>query len=278
MTIAPILDNDAFVFFQDFVHRRSAIVLSEEKRYLVETRLGPVVRKAGLASLAELVRLLQRGGDRALETAVVDAMTTNETSWFRDSSPYEALRERVLPDRIAANANRRQLAIWSAACSTGQEPYSVAMLIDAFFPELQGWTVDLLATDLSESVLERAREARFTSLEINRGLPAPHLLQYFERDGANFRLTERIRSRVRFQQLNLALAWPAIGAQDVILLRNVLIYFDLETKQRILAAVRSRLRPGGYLLLGAAETTRELVKGLVPVPVARTTVYRLEEA
>jgi chemotaxis protein methyltransferase CheR len=219
-----------------------------------------------------------RRGDRALATAVVDAMTTNETSWFRDSTPFEALRERVLPERIAANRERRQLSIWSAACSTGQEPYSIAMLIEQSFPELATWNVSLLGTDLSSAALERARVGRYSNLEINRGLPAANLLQYFTRDGAQFQIAERLRARVRFQPINLAEPWPIIAAQDVILLRNVLIYFDAPTKQKILANVRAHLRPGGYLLLGAAETTRELVGGFVPVPVARSTVYRLEES
>lgn len=277
MTLLIDPRTDPFAFFQEFVFARSAIVLSDEKRYLVETRLAPVAQRAGLSGLDELMHAVRRG-DRSLQTAVVDAMTTNETSWFRDSTPFEALRERVLPDLIEANRPRRRLSIWSAACSTGQEPYSIAMLLDASFPELAGWAVDILATDLSTAALERARTGRFSSLEINRGLPAAHLLKYFNRDGAHFHIAERLRSLVRFQQMNLAEAWPAIPTQDVILLRNVLIYFDAPTKQKILAAVRAHLRPGGYLLLGAAETTRELVGGFVPVPVARSTVYRLEES
>lgn len=277
MTLAPEVGNDAFTFFRDFVRARSAIVLSDEKRYLVEARLSPVARRAGLAGLDDLVRAMRSRTDPSLETAVLDAMTTNETSFFRDRTPFEALREQVIPDRIARNAQRRQLAVWSAACSTGQEPYSLAMLLDASFPELAGWKIDVLATDISVAALAKAREGRFSALEINRGLPASHLLTYFAREGADFRIADRIRSRVRFEQMNLAEPWPFVPSQDVILLRNVLIYFDAPTRQQILAAVRAHLRPGGYLLLGAAETTRELVQGLVSVPAAGTTVYKLEE-
>lgn len=270
-------EEDTFPFFRDYIFAKSAIVLSDEKRYLVETRLAPVVQQANLRCLGDLMRALMRG-DHQLETAVVDAMTTNETSWFRDNSPFEALRAHVLPERITANGARRALSIWSAACSTGQEPYSIAMLLEAHFPELFGWNLEILATDLSHSALAKARTGRFSSLEINRGLPASHLLQYFSRDGAHFQINDALKRRVRFQHLNLAQPWPMVPPQDVILLRNVLIYFDAPTRQRILASVRANLRPGGFLLLGAAETTRELVEGFVAISVARTTVYQLKEA
>ncbi len=269
-------EEDTFPFFQDYIFAKSAIVLTEEKRYLVETRLAPVVQQANLSCLGDLMRALLRG-DRQLETAVVDAMTTNETSWFRDKSPFEALRDHVLAERMTANSGRRALSIWSAACSTGQEPYSVAMILEAHFPELSFWNVEILATDLAAGALARARQGRFSALEINRGLPAAHLLQYFRREGAHFQINDALKRRVLFQQLNLAQTWPVIPPQDVILLRNVLIYFDAPTRQRVLAGVRANLRPGGFLLLGAAETTRELVGGFVPISVAGTTVYQLKE-
>jgi len=276
VTLAPELNDDAFTFFQTFVLQRSAIVVSDEKRYLVETRLCPVARQAGLSGLDELVQRLRRGRDNDLEAAVVDAMTTNETSWFRDDAPFVALIERVLPDRIAANATRRSMSIWSAACSTGQEPFSVAMLLDEHFPEVTSWKVDLLATDLSASALERARRGRFSALEVSRGLPESYRLAHLRAEGSEFVLDQAILSRVRFKQMNLAEPWPPMAAQDVILMRNVLIYFDAPTRQRVLTAARAQLRPGGYLVLGAAETARDLVQGLVPVRVAGTSVYRLE--
>lgn len=277
MSVAPDLGADGFAYLCELVRTRSAIVLGEEKRYLVEARLGPVARAAGLAGLGALVHSLRLGRDPNLEARVVEAMTTNETSFFRDRSPFEALRSQVLPERIRANGARRQLAIWSAACSTGQEPYSVAMLLDAAFPELAAWHVDILATDLSTNAIQRAEAARYSTLEVNRGLTPVQLRTYFHAEGAGFRLSERIRSRVRFQRLNLAGTWPLLARQDVILLRNVLIYFDLPTRRRILGEARARLRPGGYLVLGAAETTRDLVEGLTPVTAGRTTVYRLDE-
>ncbi|MCU1492410.1 MAG: methyltransferase, CheR-type [Acidimicrobiaceae bacterium] len=266
-----------FQYLQWFLFDRSAIVLAEEKQYLVESRLLPVVQRSGVDSITDLVRALRRG-DRPTETAVIDAMTTNETSWFRDASPFDALRKVVLPDMIANNVTRRRLSIWSAACSTGQELYSVAMLLDAEFAEVASWKLDLLGTDISTSVVERARSGKFSALEINRGLPASNLVRYFTRDGAQFVIADALKSTTRFELFNLAKPWPPMQDHDLILLRNVLIYFDSTTKQRVLKAARSHLRPGGYLFLGTAETTRGLVEGFTAVPVAGTTVYRREEA
>jgi len=274
MTTATAED---FEYLQRFIFERSAIVLAEEKQYLVDTRLLPVVQRTGVDSVADLVKALRRG-DRSIETAVVDAMTTNETSWFRDAAPFEALRRLIFPDVIAQNAMRRRMSIWSAACSTGQELYSIAMLLDAEFPELGSWKLDLLGTDLSTSVVERARSGRFSSLEINRGLPASHLVKYFTREGAHFVIADQLRSKTKFELFNLARPWPPMADHDIILMRNVLIYFDIPTKQRVLEAARAHLRPGGFLMLGTAETTRGLVDGFTAVPAGGTTVYRREEA
>ncbi len=274
MTTATAED---FQYLQGFLLDRSAIVLSEDKQYLVETRLLPVVQRHGVESITDLVRAIRRG-DKTVETAVVDAMTTNETSWFRDAAPFDALRNLVLPELVASNVTRRRLAIWSAACSTGQELYSVAMLLDSEFSDLASWRVDLHGTDLSTTVVQRARTGSFTALEINRGLPATLLVRYFRREGAQFVIADSIRSRVRFELFNLARPWPPMQDYDVILLRNVLIYFDVETKRDVLERVRGRLRPGGFLLLGTAETTRGLVDGFRPIPVGATTVFRREES
>lgn len=269
--------DEDFRFLQQFLFERSAIVLSDEKQYLVESRLLPVVQRAGVATIGDLVRALRRGA-RPLETAVVDAMTTNETSWYRDAAPFEALRKVVVPDLVASNVTRRRLSVWSAACSTGQELYSVAMLLDAEFPDLASWSVDLHGTDLCTTAVERAREGRFSALEISRGLPASHLVRYFRRDGAQFAISDALRSRVRFAPFNLAKPWPPVQDYDMILLRNVLIYFDIPTRQKVLEAARAHLRPHGFLLLGTAETTRGLVEGFAAVPAGGTTVYRRHEA
>lgn len=273
MTTATAED---FRYLQGFLLDRSAIVLSEDKQYLVETRLLPVVQRHGVDSIGDLVRAIRRG-DKSVETSVIDAMTTNETSWFRDSAPFEALRSLVIPELVASNVTRRRLAIWSAACSTGQELYSVAMLLDAEFSDLGSWRVDLHGTDLSTAVVERARAGSYSSLEINRGLPASHLVRYFRREGAHFVVVDALRAKVRFELFNLARPWPAMQDYDVILLRNVLIYFDVDTKRHVLESARRRLRPGGFLLLGTAETTRGLVDGFRPIPVGASTVFRRED-
>lgn len=273
-----IATTDAdFRFLQQFLYERSAIVLGEDKHYLLDSRLPPVLRRVGSESVSDLVRALRRG-DPSLETAVVDALTTNETSWFRDGAPFEALRRHVLPELVAENSLRRCLSIWSAAASTGQELYSIAMLLDAEFPEVASWRLDLHGTDLSTEVIERARTGRFSALEINRGLPAAFLVRYFRREGAHYVIADSLRSRVRFEQLNLVKPWPPRQDYDLILLRNVLIYFDEPARRRVLAAVRDHLRPNGYLVLGTAETPRGLVGGLVAVSAAGATFFRLEQA
>ena len=272
MTTATAED---FRFLQQFILDRSAIVLADEKQYLVETRLLPIVQRVGAETIGDLVRAI-RHGDRELETAVVDAMTTNETSWFRDAAPFEALRKVVLPDVIAANVVRRRLSIWSAACSTGQELYSVTMLLDAEFSEVASWKLDLHGTDLSTSVVDKARSGRFTALEINRGLPASHLVRYFRHEGSYYVIADSLRDKVRFELFNLAKPWPPMQDYDVILLRNVLIYFDVATKTKVLEQARAHLRAGGYLVLGTAESPRGLVEGFQSVPAAGTTVYKKE--
>lgn len=276
MTVLVDGGDGAFQYLRSFVQERSAIVVSEEKRYLVETRLGPVARQAGLAGLDELVRALRSGRDPALAETVVDAMTTNETSFFRDQATFEALQRHVLPERLEANRLRRQLSLWSAACSTGQEPYSLAMLLDDAFPELAGWQVDLFATDLSARALRRAEKASYSALEVNRGLPLRYLEAYFRPGPEGFQLVDRVRDRVRFGACNLAGPLPPLARQDVILLRNVLIYFDRPTRRRVLDAVVDQLRPGGYLVLGAAETSRAPAAGLRAITLSGATVYQRE--
>lgn len=266
-----------FDYVRKLVLDKSAIVLEPTKGYLVESRLTPLVRKAGCTSLSELVARLRENKDRGLHREVVEAMTTNETSFFRDRNPFDALRDLVLPELIKARAAERRLSIWSAASSTGQEAYSIAMLLREEFPALSGWNVRILGTDLSEEVLEKARAGRYGQVEMNRGLPSPLLLKYFSRDGLNWIISGDLRRMVEFQQMNLAIEWPALPRMDVVFLRNVLIYFNAETKKRILANVRSILRPGGRLFLGGAETTINLDDNYERVQHEKTTIYRLRE-
>jgi chemotaxis protein methyltransferase CheR len=272
------LSREDFLFVSDFVRRRAAIVLETGKEYLVETRLSQVVNKEGLDSVASLVRALRRGDAQRLESVVVEAMTTNETSFFRDLKPFDVLRAEVLPQLIQARRPQRRLSIWCAAASTGQEPYSVVMLLDQHFPELADWKIDFLATDISSEVLARASAGVYTQFEVNRGLPAPMLVKYFENLGGKWRLKPSIRQRVTFKPMNLIQPWPSMEPLDLIFARNVLIYFDQPTKSQILRGFRKLLRPDGVLFLGGAESTLGLEDAFTTVRSMGTSYYRVARA
>lgn len=249
---------DDFAFVCRLVRDRSAIVLEAGKEYLVEARLTPVARKYQLGSLGELVARLRSPAEQELRTRVVEAMVTTETSFFRDLAPFEGLRKTVLPELIAARGTERRLNVWSAACSSGQEPYSAAILLRDHFPELAAWRVSILATDLSADILAKAREGLYSQVEANRGLPAAALVKHFRQEGSGWRVSDEVRRAVEFREMNLTRLWPALPKMDVVLLRNVMIYFDVDTKRAILSRVAKVLRPDGYLILGAAETTMNL--------------------
>jgi chemotaxis protein methyltransferase CheR len=261
-------------YLRDLVHKRSAIVVEGDKDYLLESRLGPLAKKSGLASIDELVARVRENELGPLASAVIEAMTTNETSFFRDAHPFEALRNEIVPKLIAQRTSSRTLRIWCAAASTGQEPYSVAMLLREHFPALASWSVQIVATDLNATVLARARTGLFKQLEVNRGLPAPLLLKYFDRVGAEWQIKADIRSMVSFQELNLLDRWPFSSAQDVMFIRNVIIYFDLPTKRTLLGRARQQLRQDGYLVLGGAETTLNLDDGYAPVRIGSGVYYQ----
>lgn len=240
------------------VRDRSAIVLDAGKEYLVQARLLPLARQLKLESVSDLVARLRSNHDDALKVRVVEAMATTETLFFRDHHPFETLRTTVLPELIRSRTAERRLNFWCAACSTGQEPYSLAMLLREHFPQLSGWQVRILATDLSGEVLGRARAGCFSQIEVNRGMPAPLLVKFFRQDGAKWQLHDDIRNAVEFRELNLIKPWPLLPRMDLILIRNVLIYFDVDIKKMILSRCAGLLRPDGYLLLGGAETTINL--------------------
>jgi chemotaxis protein methyltransferase CheR len=271
------LSQPAFNYIRRLLLEQSAIVLEEDKGYLVESRLSPLARREGLASLDLLVRRLQTETFHGLHRQAVEALTTHETSFFRDFHPFEALKKVVLPDLIARRGAERGLNIWCAACSYGQEPCSIAMLIRDSFPQLASWTVHILATDLSADVLARAREGRYSQLEVNRGLPASLLVKYFQKRGCDWYLRDAIRRSVDYQVINLAGAWPFLPPMDVVMLRNVLIYFGVETKKEILAKVRRVLKPDGYLFLGGAETTFSIDDSFERVQLERATCYQLRK-
>lgn len=259
------LTGDDLAYIRDVVFRKAAIVIDESKDYLIETRLEKLAHDLNHPNIGALVGAIRRS-PQTLTHQLVEALTTHETLFFRDVRPFEALKKEILPGLIAARQGTRQLTIWSAACSTGQEIYSIAMMLTESFPQLTGWSIKLFATDISGQIIERAIEARFHQFEVNRGLPATMLVKYFEKDGLEWRLKEPIRKMVTFQRLNLLDPWPVDLRPDVVLLRNVLIYFDVNTKKEILTRVRRILRPDGALLLGAAETTLGLDPGWERAP------------
>ena len=272
------LSTTDFDFVRNLVKERSAIVLEESKTYLVDSRLTPIVRKLNLSSLTDLVARLRAERFGELHRSVIEAMTTNETSFFRDVHPFEAFKKKILPELIAKRSTERALTIWCAACSSGQEPYSLAMLMRENFAELGTWRTQIVATDLSTEILDRAKRGVFSQLEVNRGLPAPMLVRYFSRQGLEWQVNDTIRNMITFRELNLIEAWPNMPRADVVFLRNVLIYFDIPTKKSILAKVRQVMRPDGYLFLGGAETTMNLDETFERVQLDKTGCYRIRDA
>jgi chemotaxis protein methyltransferase CheR len=264
-----------FDFIANLVWQRSAIVLEKGKEYLVESRLAPLARRAGVESVSEFVTRLIAKPDHGLLSQVVDAMTTNETSWFRDHHPFQAMQAHLLPQLTNDRARGRQLRFWSAGCSTGQEPYSIAMVVQDHLGLHPGWSVEIIASDISDAVLEKAKAAKYGQLEVNRGLPVAMLVRHFERVGTEWQLRDDIRRMVEFQKVNLAQAMPPAGPFDVVFLRNVLIYFDTDTKRAVLEQVKQVLAPNGYLFLGGAETTLNVDPDFEPVMFDRATCYQL---
>lgn len=276
MTIASAsLPPDALQFVCSIVRQRSAIELDEAKAYLIEARLGPVAKRNGFTSTAEMVTTLRTKPCQPIQQQLVEAMTTNETSFFRDVHPFEAMKQQILP-QLRQLGLARKLTIWSAACSTGQEAYSVAMLLREHFPDLCAGKVQIIGTDISDEVLARARAGAFTQIEMNRGLPANLLARYFQRKGMQWEITPNLRELVSFSKLNFIEPWPPLPQIDVVFLRNVLIYFSPATKKQILEKVRSVMAPHAVLFLGAAETTMNLDSAFVRVQVDNQVFYRLK--
>lgn len=265
-----------FDFIRGFVADYSAIHLNDGKEYLVEMRLEAVMRALGIDTFGELISQLKTGAMDTVRGMVIEAMTTNETSFYRDVQPFEALKTQVLPDLIKARSADRKLNIWCAASSTGQEPYSICMLIRENFPELINWKIEILATDLSKKVLVQAREGVFSQIEVNRGLPAPLLVKYFRPKGNDWEISEEIRKMVDFRHMNLNSSWLSMPPLDIVFIRNVLIYFSVENKKKILKKIGQGLLPNRYLFLGAAETTLNLDDSFERVPVGKTVCYRLK--
>ncbi len=267
------LEQAAFERVQRLVYSLAGIVLENGKEYLVEARLAPIAKTHGFTRIEELIAQLDIKPD--LIAQVVEAMTTNETSFFRDHRPFELVHKKIMPELLLKREERRTLDIWCAACSSGQEPYSVAMLLHDNFPELASWRVRILATDISSAILERARCARFSQLEVNRGLGAAQLVKHFHREGLQWELKPELRNMVNFTQLNLIANWPILPTFDLVFLRNVMIYFDVETKRKVLAKLSERVAQGGYIFLGGGESTLNIDTNLERVEFENSACYRV---
>jgi chemotaxis protein methyltransferase CheR len=266
---------NGFTYLQQLLLEHAGILLEAEKHYLAEARLEPLATQEGFESIDALLDGVQAGGDAGLlERKVIEAMTNSETSFFRDLQPFEALRKLVLPELIARRASERALTIWSAAAASGQEPYSLAMLLREHHPLLAGWKVTLIASDISEAMISRARAGAYSQIEVNRGLPAPMLVKYFRRIDGEWQVVEELRRAIEFRRINLTAPWPFLPTMDLILMRNVLIYFDVPTKKAVLARVRRQLKPDGYLFLGGGETTMNLDETFAPTQYGKAICYR----
>jgi chemotaxis protein methyltransferase CheR len=266
--------EQAFDYLRKLIYESSAIVLESDKRYLLEARLRPVLQREQMCSFDELVARLGRGDAAPLRQRVVEAMTTHETSFFRDIHPFDVFRKNIVPQMLLERSAQKRLNIWCGASSTGQEPYSIALIIKECGLGLAGWTTQLIATDLSVDIINKARSGVFSQLDVNRGLPAPLLIKYFEKSGLEWRLKEEIRRMVEFRQLNLVTPWPPFPELDVVFLRNVLIYFDVPTKKAIFDKLSRVMRPGAFLFLGGVETTLNLSNDFKQVLYGSTTVYQ----
>ena len=253
-----------YEYLRKLLKERSGLDLSADKQYLIESRLLPLARKAGLSGISALVQKLQ-GGSSALITSVVEAMTTNETFFFRDKVPFDHFRDTIMPEILKARASRRSVRIWCAAGSTGQEPYSLAMTLKEMGAALTGWRVEIIATDLSQEVLEKAKSGVYSQFEVQRGLPIQMLMKYFKQSGETWQVNPELRAMIQHRQLNLLQDFSHLGTFDVIFCRNVLIYFDQETKINIFNRLARQIEPDGFMVLGAAETVVGLTDTFKPV-------------
>ena len=267
----PLAESD-FTYISQLVHKQAAIVIEPGKEYLVESRLTPLAASEVQGTISDLVVKLQADRSGQLLSKVVDAMTTNETLFYRDGHPFETLRTIVLPELVAARQAERRLSIWCGASSSGQEPYTLAMVLKEVLPPAFG--VDLLATDINDEMLARTRDGSYSQLEVNRGLPITQLMKHFEKTGTQWRASAELRAMIQTRNVNLAQPLPRLGSFDLVFLRNVLIYFDTDTKRRILTETRSLLKPDGYLFLGGAETTLNIDDGWERVTLGPSTAYR----
>lgn len=254
-----------YEYLRKLLKDQSGLDLSADKQYLIESRLVPLSRKAGLAGIPELVQKMKTGSP-SLVAQVVEAMTTNETFFFRDKMPFDHFRQSIMPEVLKARASRKSIRIWCAAGSTGQEPYSLAMCLKEMEPQLAGFKVDIIATDLSQEVLEKSKAGLYSQFEVQRGLPIQMLVKYFKQNGEFWQINPELRAMVQHRKLNLLHDFSQLGTFDVIFCRNVLIYFDQDTNINIFSRLRKAMEADGFLVLGAAETVVGLTDVFKPYP------------
>lgn len=258
-----------FDYLQGMLKERSGLVVTPEKVYLLETRLLPVAHRHGYKNIDELVDALKTRHDESIAVDITEAMNTHESLFFRDSSPFELFKKTILPQLLKRRADKKSFRIWCAACSSGQEPYSLAMTLDEEASKLQGWKTEIIATDISHSVLDRAAQGLYSQFEVQRGLPVQMLVKHFTREEEHWRLNTDIRDKVHFRHLNLLEDMRGLGKFDIVFCRNVLIYFDVETKGKVLGGVSTVLKPDGVLFLGSAESTIGITDKFWPVEAGR---------
>ena len=269
------LDVSDFEYIAKLVKDEAGITLEKGKEYLVSSRVEPVAKSLGYADIAALVSHLRKSGDLVRRRQLVESLTTHETSFFRDQEPFEAMRTKIIPELIEKQRQKKELVIWCGAASSGQESYSFCMLLREHFPELKDWKITFTSTDISRPILERCRTGVYNQIEVNRGLPIRFLAKYFDKKGSDWVIKEDIRSMVRFSEMNLLKPFSGVLQCDLILLRNVLIYFDIHTKREILERVCKVLKPHGYIFLGTAETTLGVTESFDRIPFNRTSCYKL---
>ncbi|MDJ0727390.1 MAG: protein-glutamate O-methyltransferase CheR [Prochloraceae cyanobacterium] len=268
--------NDAdFRYIRQLVKNRTSVTLAEDKAYLVESRLAALAKKTGASSVSYLLRKLRSQPFNRLHLEAIESMMITESCFFRDRHPFTTLQNFIIPELINKRQTQKRLNIWCAGCSSGQEPYSIAILLREYFPQLTSWQVSLIASDVSQTILERARQGCYNHYEITRGLSPDLRAKYLQRRDKYWQIQTEIRQMVEFIQFNLTDKWPPMSSLDIIFLRNVLIYFEVDTKKVILAKVREWLKPDGYLFLGAGETTIEIDRAFKPVQFNKTTCYQL---
>ncbi|MDA1275907.1 MAG: methyltransferase [Verrucomicrobia bacterium] len=262
-----------FEYVRDLVKSRSGVLLRDKERFLAEARLTPLARQNGAGSVSEFITRVQVSENNGLHDSVLDSLLPKETAFFRDAYSFELLRSHVLRTIEMRRSGERRIRIWCAGCSSGQEPFSVAMMIGRYFSQILSWDIEIYATDLSKEALETAQSARYNKIELNRGVPSNYFKEFFREEEKGFVVSEKLRKVVCFEELNLSEDWPQLEQLDLVLLRNVISYFTPEIRMKVLANVKRVLKTDGYLLLGAGESIDEATTGFRMVPVDKAVYF-----